>query len=109
MTSQINILVGGFSSFISATIGSRALPMMAVELDPLMPDWIRVLLGPLGALIGLIIALWWMVQRLNKAEKRFEERDKERDSDRRALILVVEQNSQALHDVGRIIGKCRGE
>ena len=76
---------------------------MLAEIDPSMPDWIKLLLGPMGALIGLIVALWWMVQRLNKAEKRFEERDKERDADRRALILVVEQNSQALREVGTVI------
>jgi hypothetical protein len=49
-----------------------------------------------------------MAQRLNRAESRFEERDHERDADRRSLILVVEQNSQALREVTGVISKCKG-
>jgi hypothetical protein len=108
MTTQIDTIAAGFSAIFATAFGSRALPVLADTAELPMPDWLRMLLGPLGALVGLIIALWWMAQRLNRAEGRFEERDKERDADRRSLILVVEQNSQALRQVTSVIAKCKG-
>lgn len=108
MTAQIDTLAAGISTSFAAILGWKGLPLLADVTEMPMPDWLRMLLGPVGAVACLIIALRWMAQRLNRAESRFEERDKERDEDRKSLILVVEQNSQALRQVTSVIAKCKG-
>lgn len=73
-----------------------------------MPDWLSMLLGPLGALVGLIIAIKWLAGRLDKSEEKYDEREKERDDDRKTLILLVEQNGQVLKEVTKTLQGCPG-
>lgn len=110
MTNQaVDTIAAGISMVVGTGIGSKALPLLANTADQNLPTWFQMLIGPAGALVGLVVALWWMTQRLNRAETRFEEREKERDNDRKQLIIVVEQNSQALREVSSVIIKCKGQ
>jgi hypothetical protein len=68
-----------------------------------MPVWLTPLLGPLGTLVGAVIAITWLIRRLDRAEEREAVRQKEHDDMLRAVIecslrstTAVEQNSQIL-------------
>jgi len=56
----------------------------------------------------MIFAVWWLAGRLNKAEAKADKREDERDSDRKSMITIVEQNSQVIREVKEVIGKCKG-
>lgn len=71
--------------------------------SPDMPEWMKWILGPLGALVGMIFAVWWLSNRLNKAEAKADKREDERDVDRKTLITVLEQNSSVLRDVKTVM------
>lgn len=78
--------------------------MAAIQVAPSeLPPWMQWLLGPLGALVGMLFAIWWLSQRLNKAEVKADAREVERDQDRKALIIVLEQNSSVLRDVKTVM------
>lgn len=108
MTTQIDTLSAGAITLFATAFGYRAPTLLADVIAMPLPGWAQMVLGPVGAVACLIVALRWMAARLNRAESRFEERDVERDADRRSLILVVEQNSQALREVTGVIAKCKG-
>lgn len=54
-----------------ATVAGRLIANAGV----VMPDWMQWLLGPMGTLVALGIALKWMGGRLEKAEKKADDRE----------------------------------
>ena len=103
MTSQIDTVAAGLATSVSAFLGAQVLPLIADASPTDLPQWMQWLLGPLGALAGMIVAIWWLSQRLNQAEKKADNREAERDQDRKALIIVLEQNSSVLRDVKTVM------
>lgn len=91
MNPSVEHTLSGLSAIVGGVFGSQALPVVLAQVPS--PDWMDKLQGPFGALVGLAIGLWWMNARLNKAETKNDEREKERDEDRKNLITVVTQNS----------------
>ena len=62
------------------------------------PDWTSTLLGPMGALVGVLVALKWMAGRLARAEEREELRRAERAAESKAeretlIALIRDMNS----------------
>jgi hypothetical protein len=107
MTSQIETIYAGIATAVSAVIGSKVMTITAIQVSPNeLPPWMQWLLGPLGALVGMLFAIWWLSQRLNKAEEKADARELERDQDRKALIIVLEQNSSVLRDVKTVMETC---
>lgn len=105
MNDQLFTTAAGVSTIASSVFGAKILPLIANATSPEMPQWMGWLLGPLGALIGMIFAVWWLAGRLNKAEEKADKREDERDSDRKTLISVVEQNSAVIREVKEAISK----
>jgi hypothetical protein len=108
MTSQVETAVAGISALASSILGSKILPFLANATQSEMPDWMRYLLGPLGALFGMIIAVCWLTKRLDKAEVKADEREDARDIEREKLISVVIENSLVIRDIRSVIEKCKG-
>ena len=108
-------------TIIHNTIAAACVPLTAVfgskignyvaETAP-TPSWLTPLLGPLGALTGTLLAIKWLLDRLDKAETKAEARDAERDKNL-ALIAtmtlqnqaVIQQNSEVLIDVKNAISQ----
>lgn len=108
MTDQLSTVAAGVSAIASSILGAKVLPLLAqIPNAPPMPQWMTWLLGPLGALIGMIFAVWWLAGRLNRAEAKADKREEERDADRKTLIQVVEQNSTVIREVTEAINKIR--
>lgn len=95
------------AAFITATtgaiFGSRMFALLADVASNEMPEWMKWLLGPLGALVGMIVAVWWLSNRLNKAEEKADKREDERDADRKTLINVLAQNSLTLESNSSVL------
>jgi flagellar biogenesis protein FliO len=108
MTTIIDNITAGLSAVASAVLGSQFLPILGEATAPEMPQWMQWLMGPLGALVGMVLAIWWLSNRLTKAETKADNREDERDADRKAMISIVEQNSVVLRDVKDVIAKCKG-
>ena len=96
---------------LSATLLGKAGGFLA-DTAPL-PDWLSPLLGPVGALVGTMLAIKWLLTRLDKAETKAEARDDERAKNFTLLAtmtaqnqVVIEQNSEVLADVKTAIAKC---
>ena len=114
MTHHLEPVAAFVSTVCGAIVGSRFFSMIADIAPTEMPEWMKWLLGPLGALVGMIIAIWWLSSRLNKAEVKADKRDDERDADRKTLITVLaqnsttlEQNSSVLRDVKQVMERDR--
>lgn len=108
MTSHIDTIAAGMSAVAAPLIGSKAALLLASTVSESMPPWLAPLLGPAGALVGLVVALRWMAGRLERSESRYDAREAERDADRKALITVVEQNSNVIREVSAAIKGCPG-
>jgi len=107
MTDQLSTAAAGVSAIASSIFGAKLLPLLAQTTNAPMPQWMTWLLGPLGALIGMIFAVWWLAGRLNRAELKADKREEERDADRKNLIQIVEQNSMVIKEVTEVIGKIK--
>lgn len=109
-------------TIIHNTIAAACVPLTAVfgskignyvaQTTP-VPDWVAPLLGPIGALSGTLLAIKWLLARLDKAETKAEQRDIERDKNLSMIATmtaqnqaVIEQNSEVLADVKTAIAKC---
>ena len=111
-------------TFIHNSISLAAVPLVAtfgakcgglVAQIELVPAWAQPLVGPVGALIGTLIAIRWLLSRLDKQEKKMELRDIERDNNLTMIATmtaqnqrVIEQNSVVLLEVKDAIHKCAG-
>lgn len=109
MTTHLDTAFAGLAAIGAPLLGNKAGALIAQVTNEALPAWLSPLLGPVGAVVCLIIALRWMAGRLQKAEDKYDAREGERDSDRKALITVVEQNSQALRDFRDVLKKCGRE
>lgn len=115
MTPHIESIAGFTATVFSAIAGAVTVPSVAeIATNETLPDWAKWMLGPLGALVGMIVAIKWLTNRLDKAElaaavdratavAREEKRQIERDSQMAQLIElgtrsnnVIEQNSRLL-------------
>jgi hypothetical protein len=117
MQQQIETFAAAGSTLLSAIAGSK-LGLMIANAMP-MPEWMQWLLGPFGALIGVLLALVWMSKRLNAAEDREETRRKEREAERTnnqdILIALVKDSNQVtttatevMRDVRETLSGCPG-
>lgn len=119
MTGNIETVAAGSSTLLGAFAGSKI--GLAIQETIPMPEWAQLLLGPCGALIGVLVALRWMVQRLAKAERMAAERESnmraENKADRKEAwdaISILQKDSNAttqaavevMRDVKSIIEKC---
>lgn len=110
MTPHLETIAAAVSTLTSAFLGSK-LFVFATEVASSgqsgpMPEWMSWLVGPLGALVGMVAAIVWLSKRLNKAEEREEERRKEREESLKTMVAAnirsadaIEQNSQILASV----------
>jgi predicted acylesterase/phospholipase RssA len=76
------------------------------------PDWLSPLLGPAGALFGTVLAVRWLLKRLDKSEAKHEVRDDERIRSFEQLVKltvqgqqIIEQNSAVLAEVKEALRK----
>jgi ABC-type enterochelin transport system ATPase subunit len=99
---------------LSALLGSK-MGIYLSTASPSLPDWLTPLLGPAGALIGTLLAIRWLLARLDRVEAKAEKRDAERDANMTLICTiavqnqeVIEQNSSTLQDVKAVIQKCSG-
>lgn len=105
MTHQLETITAGISTFASAVLGSQIFSALADAAPDQMPGWMKWLLGPLGALVGMILAIYWLSRRLDKAEIKADVREQERDNDRKTLITALVENSQVIREVKEVINK----
>lgn len=113
MTNHLESIAGFTSTVVSAIFGAITLPSLAqIASNDSMPDWAKWVLGPLGALVGMIVAIRWLTDRLDKQELKMDAREAERDADRKTLISVLtqnsitmEQNSSVLRDVKTVMDR----
>lgn len=61
-----------------AKVSTAAAHMLADSGTVALPEWATWIVGPVGTLVALGIALKWMVGRLDASEGKAEARDKER-------------------------------
>lgn len=110
MTNQLETVITGFIAVAASAMGSKTARMIADVTNAPMPDWMTWLVGPLGALVGLIIALKWMSARLDKAEQKADQkeqaRDKEQREERDRLIVALERSTVAMDSVKSVIAGC---
>ena len=104
----LETIAGGLSTAAAGFLGSKILPLLGEIAPSEVPTWMQYLLGPLGALAGMIVAIWWLSTRLDKAELKADKRETERDEDRKTLILALEKNSNVIRDINDVIGRCKG-
>ena len=97
---------------LSALLGSKMGAYLSTAATGL-PEWITPLLGPAGALVGTLLAIKWLLARLDRVEAKAEARDAERDANMKLITTiavqnqnVIEQNSETLQEVKAIIQKC---
>jgi hypothetical protein len=117
MQPHIETFAAAGSTLLSAVAGSKV-GLMIANTTP-MPEWMQWLLGPFGALVGVLLALLWMSKRLNLAEDREEERRKEREAERSknqdTIIMLLKDSNQVtttavevLRDVKHTLEGCPG-
>jgi len=97
-------LFAGIIGFYSAVFGSRYLAVVVEDTDG-VPKWVGLLIGPVGALVGMIVAIWWLSSRLNKAEVREEARRVDRESLMKTVIELSEQTKAVIEANTKIISK----
>ena len=118
MTPATEIFATGASSMLGWVLGSKTATMIATSVVAL-PEWTTWMLGPFGSLIGVLVALKWMVGRLSKAEDREEDRRKEREIERKSnqevlIALVRDSNTvttsavEVLREVKLTVEGCPG-
>ena len=108
-------------NIIHNTIAAAVVPLSAAMLGKAgnfvaqtvpMPAWLAPMLGPVGALVGTLLAIKWLLARLDRAETKADARDAERDKNLQLIAsmtvqnqAVIEQNSEVLADVKSAIQK----
>jgi hypothetical protein len=102
-------------TIIHNTIAAACVPLTAIFGSKIgnyvatthpIPDWLMPLLGPAGALVGTLLAIRWLLTKLDKAEAKADLRDIERDKNLTMIATmttqnqtVIEQNSEVLAEV----------
>ena len=113
MLPTFETLFAGLVGLCSAIFGSRYLAETVTDAGDL-PRWMEWLIGPLGALVGMIVAIKWLSLRLNKAEEREEARRLERDALMKSVIElgiqtkdVIADNSRTIERVNASLANCQ--
>lgn len=113
MITNIETAASGFIAVSASLLGSKTTRMLADVTNAPMPDWMTWLVGPLGALVGLAIALRWMSARLDRTEAKAEAkelaRDKESKDERDRLIVALERSTVAMDGVKSVIAGCQSK
>lgn len=98
---------------VAVLAGSKAGLITANIIEGNHPSWVTALLGPVGALAGTVLAIRWLLARLDKQEVKAEERDKERIEQTKIITemtiqnqAVIAQNSTMLAEARFAIEKC---
>jgi len=111
MTNQLDTVITGLIAVTSSAMGAKSFRLIAEVTSAPMPEWMTWLVGPLGALVGLIIALKWMSARLDKAEAKADAKEAARDLDSRAdrerIIVALERSTVVMEGVKNVIGACQ--
>ena len=79
---------------LSAVAGGKAAAYLAQSAH--MPDWASSAIGPAGALGGTVLAIRWLLARLDKAEAKADQRDIERDANLALIASMTVQNQQVI-------------
>lgn len=104
MTQHLDSIAGFVSTVTAAIVGAVSMPAVAqIATGESLPPWATWVLGPLGALVGMMFAIRWLTARLDKQEQKFDAREAERDADRKTLIGVLAQNSLTLEQNSTIM------
>lgn len=105
MTPHFELIYSVFTFISSTMILSKVAVLITNALAQTvhMPEWTNYLAGPTGALFGMGVAVFWLQKRLSKVEQKYDEREKERDDDRKALIEVLVVNSETLKAVRELM------
>ena len=98
---------------VAVLAGSKAGLITANIIEGAHPSWGSALLGPLGALTGTVLAIRWLLKRLDKQEMKADIRDEERIK-QTAIITemtlqnqaIIAQNSTMLAEAKFAIEKC---
>lgn len=97
---------------LAAMVGGKSACFVAEITNHELPAWFAPLVGPVGALAGTIIAIRWLLTRLDKAETKAESREAERDKNLSLIAAmtvqnqtIIQQNSEVLTDVKNAIEK----
>jgi len=108
--SPFNSILGLLGSFCACmfAFGGNKLGMAIAEAgSEAFPDWSRYLLGPLGALVGMVFAVRWLAVRLKQVEDQARKDQEERQAAIMKLMTdhavmaernlrVIEANTEAL-------------
>lgn len=108
ITPQLETMIAGATTMLVGMAGTRVGQTLGDAVPDSLPSWLQTISGPLGGLACMGIAIWWLSQRLNKAELKAEKREDERDAERKTLIQALEQNTSAMRQVTDAIGGCKG-
>lgn len=104
MTHHLENIAGFTSTIFAAIFGAVALPPVAeIVTNDQVPGWLKGLLGPMGALVGMIIVIKWLTARLDKSEEKRDRRQEQYDEQMVELVKlgvrcsdVIEQNNRLL-------------
>lgn len=105
MQNASNIISAGIvplSGFIGGKLG-----IVAATNTPAIEPWVSQLLGPLGFLVGCIIAIRWLTKRLEKSEATTAANQETLITVLVQTKTVIEQNSEILEDVKQALDKPR--
>jgi hypothetical protein len=89
--------LGALQAFLSTAIGTK-LGLMLAQVAQL-PEWSVWFTGPFGGLVGMVVAVWWLSKRLDRAEARAEARDATYVELVRTNAQVIAQNNEILRAV----------
>jgi hypothetical protein len=118
MTYQFETVATGLLAVSASAVGAKSARLVAEVTSAPMPEWMTWLVGPIGALAGLVLALIWMNKRLDRTEAKAEAKETARDArdreERDRLIVALEQSTVAHHQVvgvlesvQEVIGSCQ--
>jgi hypothetical protein len=79
MPQRFEMAMAGVTIAAAGMMGGKLVPLLAQMSGAGTPDeWLRMILGPGGALVGTLIAIRWLVKRLDGAEEREGKKEQER-------------------------------
>lgn len=102
------LVLGSCMSVLGSTFGGL------IADTPVIPDWSKPLLGPFGALVGMVFVVWWLTKRLNKVETDARKRQDE-NQDRLLELMksqievsisckgVIEKNTEVLNKQSEVL------
>lgn len=69
MTTTVENTLTGAMAIMSGVLGGK-LSLVIAEATSQEHPWMSMIIGPMGALVGTVIGLVWMSNRLNKADAK---------------------------------------